>query len=501
MSEPGSGGPRQRSYRAPCPGCGAPVEFRGAQSTHAVCPYCQSTVVRSGEVLRRLGRMAEVFDDHSPLQLMASGRIALDGQDLPFTLIGRLQYQGDEGTWTEWNALLDDGRTATLGEDNGAYVFTRPFEIRGELPPAESLRVGAATAIDGQPFSVAANVEARLVSAQGELPRLPPLGQPFRVVELRGEDGEVLSIDHGHAPPRLERGRAVLLDDLRLQGLKDESAKDERGRQFSCPHCGAPVQVKLDTTQAIACAACHSLIDLAGGVGGELRHAGQDEPVRPLIPLGGTGQLEGVHWQVVGFQHRVGQEPGDDEQFGWDEYLLYNRKRGFAFLVDASDGWSLVRPATGAPRLAQGGRGATYLGATYQLQSAYDAETTYVAGEFYWPVERGQKTRNRDFANAGKGLLSMEQTPREVTWSVGSRIDADTVAKAFKLDGRQDPFKRADAAPVAALRGIGCGTLILICIALIIILAVMNRCSGSSGSGYRSSGGSHGGWSSGGGHK
>ena len=51
--------PTQRYYRAPCPGCGAPVEFKSAQSTHAVCGYCQSTVVRSGDVLTRLGKMAE----------------------------------------------------------------------------------------------------------------------------------------------------------------------------------------------------------------------------------------------------------------------------------------------------------------------------------------------------------------------------------------------------------------------------------------------------------
>ena len=44
----------QRHYRAPCPGCGAPVEFRSAQSTTAVCGYCQSTVVRQGEVLHNV---------------------------------------------------------------------------------------------------------------------------------------------------------------------------------------------------------------------------------------------------------------------------------------------------------------------------------------------------------------------------------------------------------------------------------------------------------------
>src|SRR5688572_22995370 len=116
----------QRSYSAPCPGCGAPVTFLHAQSTHAICAYCQSTVVREGAVLRRLGKMAELFDDHSPLQLQASG--TWDGQ--AFTLVGRLQYRGSNGTWTEWEALLADGSLATLGEDNGSYVFSRPDTLQ-----------------------------------------------------------------------------------------------------------------------------------------------------------------------------------------------------------------------------------------------------------------------------------------------------------------------------------------------------------------------------------
>ena len=61
----------ERVYRAPCPGCGAPVEFRSAQSTHAVCSFCRSTVVRDGDTLSRIGKMAELFEDHSPLQLLA----------------------------------------------------------------------------------------------------------------------------------------------------------------------------------------------------------------------------------------------------------------------------------------------------------------------------------------------------------------------------------------------------------------------------------------------
>mgnify|MGYP001055024674 CR=1 FL=1 len=77
------------------------------------------------------------------------------------------------------------------------------------------------------------------------------------------------------------------------------------------------------------------------------------------------------------------------------------------------------------------------------------------------------------------------------------------VATAFKLDARKDMFKRADALPVSAASGMGCGTIVLIVVVIIIVLIIMSTCSNTNDSsgGYRSSGGSYGGYSSGGGHK
>ncbi|MBE2261115.1 MAG: DUF4178 domain-containing protein [Burkholderiaceae bacterium] len=510
----------QRSYRAPCPGCGAPVEFRSAQSTTAVCGYCQSTVVRQGDVLQRIGKMAELFDDHSLLQLMASGQI--DGQ--PFTLVGRLQYRYPEGTWTEWNALFNDGSSGSLAEDNGAYVFSRPLAPRADggvdapappvppVPPAETFTPGTTVRLRGRAYTVASTSTVSLLSAQGELPHLPALGQPFAMVELRGQDAdEVLSIDYGPTlagdAPELSLGRPVTLDALQMTGLKDSSEKDEKGRQFSCPNCGAPVEVKLAQSKAITCRSCNSLIDLSRGIGAELVEAEQKEPVRPLIPLGSTGTLQGVIWQVVGFQHRMGQEPGDDELFGWDEYLLYNARQGFSFLVDATDGWSLVKPVTGAPVTSNNGKTARWNGAVYQQQYQYRAETTYAAGEFYWQVHRGQQTQNRDYATGDK-LLSLEQSRDEATWSAGGKISSDLVASAFRLEGKKDLLKRADATPFSAAKGIGIVQLVIILVVILIVLSLLSRCSCdpkvencSTSSGARSSGGSFGGFSSGGGHK
>ena len=514
----------QRSYRAPCPGCGAPVNFLSAQSTHAVCGYCQSTVVRSGDKLARIGKMAELFDDHSPLQLQASGVWNRNGIKTAFTLVGRLQYKYGEGTWTEWHAVLADGTSAYLSEDNGSYVFTTPLAAQANIPQADSFQLGKSVRLNNRAFSVASNQKVALISAQGELPHLPALGQDFTVVELRSEGagssnglgigsgvglgagaGEVLSIDYGTQPPTMSMGAAVLLEDLQLTGLKDESAKDEKGRQFACPNCGTSVQVTLDLSKSITCTSCNSLIDISGGIGGELKHALQDEPVRPLIKLGSIGQLQGVQWQVVGFQHRMGTDPNDpSEQFGWSEYLLYNQKRGFTFLVDSTEGWSIVKPATGAPVMVANGSSASYLGQRYQLTESYRAETNYVAGEFYWQVARGQTSENRDFVS-GKSMLSMEKTPNELTWSVGSPIDSDAVATAFKLDQSKDLLKRADASPASALKGIGCGTIIILVVIVLVFLFLISRCtpttgSGSSG-GARTSGGSFGGSSGGGGHK
>jgi predicted RNA-binding Zn-ribbon protein involved in translation (DUF1610 family) len=240
---------QQRAYRAACPGCGAPVEFRSAASTYAVCGFCKSTIVRDGEALQRIGKMAELFEDHSPLQLGTSGKYL--GQN--FTLIGRLQYKYREGSWNEWHAWLDNGDAGWLSEDNGAYVWAQSIDNQRELPAPERFVVGGTTAISGQPYSIASVEQVSLMAAQGELPRMPALGTPFYVVDLRSEQGDVVSIDYAKTPPTLFKGRAVTLDELECSNLREElgsnaaSSKEFKGQSFNCPNCGAPVALQLAT--------------------------------------------------------------------------------------------------------------------------------------------------------------------------------------------------------------------------------------------------------------
>ena len=551
----------QRSWRAACPNCGAPVAFASAASASAVCGFCRSTLLRDGEALKRIGVSAELFDDHSPLQLGAAGRHLGSA----FTVVGRQQigYRDAQagvarrppaegvgqtvaglslsggGSWNEWHVLFDgtgDGalRSGWLSEDNGAYVMAFDAALSGAVPSPDELHPGDQVLVAGATWSVASVVSARLLAAEGELPAAPRLdGAEFIVADLRNTADEVATLYwRDPAQAGWSVGRTVRLAELALSGLREVAEKTLAGRSIRCPSCGAALTPTLATTQSIVCGQCQAVVDVSQGVGAELRHYAQDNAgAPPQIPLGRIGTLQlgtgatPLPWQVVGYVERreVDVDPGE-QQTAWREYLLYHREDGFAFLVDAEDGWSFARTITGVPQVR--GERATWRGTSYDQRYSYSGAVTHVLGEFYWRLNRGETTRNTDFAS-GTLRLNREQAGQEVTWSAGEALDSDAVAKAFGLDQAQALAIKRDVAPLSG----GAGGLLrrvlvytIVGLVMLMLVLVSTRCSSSndcdstraafgessneyrqclgsqrSGSGYR--GGSYGGFSSGGGHK
>lgn len=494
----------QRRWQAACPHCGAPVEFASAASASAVCGYCRSTLLREGQALRRIGESAELFDDHSPLQLGASGQ----DQGQPFTLVGRLQYRYEGGVWNEWHALFDraDGppRTAWLSEDNGAYVLSFEQPAPQVVPDVADLQPGLRRQVGLAMWSVASVQRVTLGAAQGELPRPPPAGAgEFVVADLRNPAGEVGTLDFSDpAAPQWAVGRSVTLAALKMQGLRDGAAEQAlAGRSLACPQCGAALQPTLATTQSLSCGQCHAVVDISQGEGADLAHYAQNnsgaDGVGAGLPLGRTGRLDvdgsgqPQSWQLVGLMERCdlpGAGDEGDEQTFWREYLIYHRSLGFAFLVDADDGWSVVRPLTGAPDH----RGTTvhWSGMTFRPRGApYRAMVTWVQGEFYWRVQRDETAQVTDHEGPRGTVLSREQTRDEVTWSVGRRISADAVAQAFRLTPAERARMRRDASPLAGLSGLGGGggsvdwlqmavRVTIGLVLLVILIGLLARCDG-----------------------
>ncbi|HMC16845.1 MAG TPA: DUF4178 domain-containing protein [Albitalea sp.] len=528
----------QRAYRAACPNCGAPVEFRSAASAFAVCSFCKSTIVREGDALRKIGQSAELFDDHSPLQLGAGGKY----QGAAFTLVGRLQYRYADGTWNEWHALFDNGRSGWLSEDNGRYVFAFDAPLTEAAPPGANLAPGGQQVLAGMPWVVASVTAARLIAAQGELPYRPVTERGFVVADLRSVRGEVATLDYSEPQsPKWSVGRSVAISELAMTGLADSGEKTLRARSIECPNCGASLEVKLATTQSIVCHQCHAVVDVSKGVGADLAHYVQDNTGEPLIALGSTGTLrlgkQALPWQVVGYVERCEVDDGSgDEQSFWREYLLYHRTEGFAFIVDAEDGWSWTAPVTGVPEMK--GENVRYEGTLYKKLYDYTGKITYVLGEFYWRLERDQRTDNTDYTglgSSGKKRLNRERTgsgdTQEIVWSAGETLSADEVMKAFRLgDDKKAAFKR-DATPGSSSAA-SLLAKVFFWAFIVIVGLVMFKCDGDDGgsgnnlvncedtrstygdasqeyqnclasqrSGGRTGGGSYGGFSTGGGHK
>jgi hypothetical protein len=433
-------------------------------------------------------------------------------------------------------------KSGWLSEDNGRYVVAFDAPLTTPVPPPEQLRVGAPLTVNGQSWTVASVVVAKLIAAAGELPKRPNLEHGFAVADVRSSRGDVGTIDYTDpARPAWSVGQTVVLSDLALRGLREESEKMLAGRTLQCPGCGAALTVKLATTQSIVCTQCKAVIDLTsseqGKIGADLAHYAQGSGSEPQIPLGSVGTLTlgrvALPWQVVGYVERCEIPQGDDdEQTFWREYLLYHRTEGFAFLVDAEDGWSWSAPITGAPQAF--GESVKHEGVLYRKLYDYVGKVTYVIGEFYWRLARDERTANTDYVGTGTASnkrLNREETQgegsREVVWSAGETLSADQVVGAFRLAPDKRAALQRDALPTT-FKGSSLAKVFFWIFTVVLVAILLGRCGGGgvadcsqtrntfgdasqeyqnclnsqrSGGGVRSGGGSFGGFSSGGGHK
>jgi len=481
----------------------------------AVCGYCRSTVLRDGDSLRKIGESAELFDDHTPLQIGVSGKHGAR----TFTVIGRLQFGYGEGatpdgTWNEWHLLFSDGRNGWLSEDNDQYVLVFDVALDKAPPPAAEITVGQSIWLVGLRWSVASIADARPLAAQGELPSPPALGQRYPIIDLRNEQAQVATLDYADpAKPGFSIGVAVRLDALSLQGLRedpDAGTKKVGAQSFACPECGAAIEPARADSRSITCGSCHSVVDLSKGAGADLSAWRQNQREVPTIPLGRVGVLSiagtaACSWQVVGYSVKEAQAGNDEESFSWDDYLLYNEHEGFAFLIDSEDGWVGFRTLTGVPKIIGAGAMVELDGSRYRLMARYPATVAYVEGEFYWQIVRGQVTQTADYNGIGavaSQRLSSEKTDNEIVWSRGVILPATAIQQAFKLD-RMPQTARPVIADVSPVSGGQTINWVVWLVVIIIILLVLSEC-GTGGAGgyyYGTGGGSYGGYSSGGGHK
>ncbi len=410
---------------AHCPSCGAPVVFKSAASVYTVCEFCRSTLMRDGQTLANLGRMAELMDDPTLIRIGSEGKY----QGVHFGVIGRIQLKYEAGLWNEWYILFDDKRTAWLSEAGGEFVVSAPAAPGGELPAFESLKPGASLDIGGHTFTVSVLNTARCIAGQGELPFRVASGYDVNTADLRSQT-RFATLDYSETPPLLFVGQPVKFDDLRLTHLNESPAgSGVKAEVLNCPHCAAPLVIHSPEIQSIGCQSCGAILGIENDKVRQLSEAAQKLHIQPWLPLGSKGRLAGVDWETIGFMRRFSRSEG--EKYFWREYLLFNAKEGFAWLTEYDGHWNFVRTLSNPPSAPQQSRGPIrYAQTTFKHFSLAQAEVDYVLGEFYWRVRVGETCSVDDFISPPR-MLSREVTENEVTWSEGVYTEASLIRQAF----------------------------------------------------------------------
>lgn len=201
---------------ANCPSCGAPVTFQFAQAVQTACPYCRAILVRHDVDLEKVGEVAALPPDPSPIQLMTEGRF----RDQNFRVIGRLTYEWEQGGWNEWHILLSNGTTGWLSDAQADYAVSFPTPAPGPLPAANELRVGQSFRWPQGAFAVTHITKARYVGFEGELPFRTDDREMCTFADLRTVDARFATIDYSEEPPLVYVGETVSFDDLKLTNLK-----------------------------------------------------------------------------------------------------------------------------------------------------------------------------------------------------------------------------------------------------------------------------------------
>lgn len=200
-----------------CPACGAEVPFQSKASVFAVCSYCQSTLVRSDKDLTVIGKMAELQDELTPLQIGTKGMY----EGKPFEIIGRLKVGYSEGFWNEWYALFADGQEGWVAEAQGFFAMCLKA-IPSNVPSVYELTPGAEA--DLRPygrFIVDDSREAQCIYSEGELPVAAVAGRDSTSVDLSTEDGSrMATIEYAADEWRAFVGKYLDFDEFKFRNLR-----------------------------------------------------------------------------------------------------------------------------------------------------------------------------------------------------------------------------------------------------------------------------------------
>lgn len=477
----------------PCPNCGSAIEFKAGSSISLVCKYCKHVVVRTDRDMRNMGRVADVaFSDAA---LAPGDRGTFRGQS--FSIEGRLVLQHPAGgTWEEYYAVIN-GKNAWISEAQGQWQVVMAAGVAA--PPMNTLRPQAQVRIGPSTFVVQELNQGTFLSGEGELPFGAAPGTKRFFADLSAAGGGWASIDYGdgQTQPIVYIGVQTSFAEFQVQQRGGDRPVGQKvaTKDIKCPGCGAPLPVLAAGTERAACRHCNTISDVKLQQVVARQNQAREKPGielgrRGVIPVADAKGVYQQEWIVLGYVERSSGYAGSDDWFGWQEYLLYNEKHGYRWLVFDEGTFYLITPlAAGDIDASRVPLFVRYRNLHFRRRNANPARVDFVLGEFYWKVEVGETVQAEDYEH-GRELVSCERSASEVTWSHGVAIPTPVVVQAFGYQPKASAYGAAAyGGAYQPGRGGSSGLAIVIVVIILVLvfgMAACGACTGGGGSGSSS---------------
>ncbi len=199
-----------------CPNCGAPVEYLWSAAVQTTCPFCKSILVRRDVNVEKVGEVADLPLDASPIQIGTEGIY----EKKSFQVVGRILYEYERGGWNEWHLVFNDGTSGWLSDAQAEYAVSFQRNAPQALPPASSLEPGQMFNWFGRTYAVTVVTPATYRGVEGELPFEYWDKEEVPFADLLTTDARFATIDYSEEKPLLFIGEAIEYDDLHLKNVR-----------------------------------------------------------------------------------------------------------------------------------------------------------------------------------------------------------------------------------------------------------------------------------------
>jgi hypothetical protein len=166
--------------------------------------------------LEKVGQVADLPPDVSPVQIGTEGV----WHKRPFTAVGRILYEYEQGGWNEWHIVFADGASGWLSDAQADYAVSFLTPPPAPMPPPGEIALERRFRWNGVDFQVTSITVAHYKGVEGELPFEYWDHRDVTFADLRTSDARFATIDYSDDPPLLFIGEAADFDSLQMRNLR-----------------------------------------------------------------------------------------------------------------------------------------------------------------------------------------------------------------------------------------------------------------------------------------